>query len=52
MKDLELLFARINEDLDLLPVLKAAVDEMTLQARFLRLKQPLRPDANEATETM
>jgi hypothetical protein len=47
------MLASIERNLDLLPEVKAAIDEMVLQTRFERLKQPLlRPDADEATETL
>jgi hypothetical protein len=53
MEYLNSLFANINANLDLLPGLIAAIDELVLQTRFERLRQPLpRPDADEATEAV
>ena len=53
MEYLNSLFANINANLDLLPGLKSAIDELVLQTRFERLKHPLpRPDADTTAQTM
>jgi hypothetical protein len=51
MEYLDRLFENINANLDLLPGLKAAIDELGLQTRFERLRHPLpRPEDADATD--